>query len=292
MRRLRLVPDDTRIHFMRYQYVGYALSATLILLTVFLLPIKGLNFGIDFQGGILVEVGVPGEAADLAAMRATLGELGLGEVALQEFGAPTDVLIRVQRQEGGEEAQLAAVDKVRAALTEEFGEEVSYRRVEFVGPKVSSELLWGSTQAVVYSILAILVYIWFRFEWQFGVGAVATLVLDVTKTIGFFVITGLQFNLVSVAAILTIMGYSINDKVVVYDRVRENLRKYKRMELDALLDLSINQTLSRTILTGCTAIAVLLALYIFGGEVIRNFNLAMLLGVLIGTYSSMFIGAP
>jgi preprotein translocase SecF subunit len=292
LRTFRLVPDDTRISFMRYQYVGYALSAALILLTVILLPLKGLSFGIDFQGGILIEVGMPGEAADLAAMRATLGEIGLGEVALQEFGAPTDILIRVQRQKGGEEAQLAAVDKVRAALTEEFGEGISYRRVEFVGPKVSSELLWASTQAVIYSILAILVYIWFRFEWQYGIGGILALIHDTVATLGLFVLFGLEFNLSSVAALLTIVGYSLNDNVVIYDRVRENLRKYKTMPLPELLDLSINQTLARTVTTSLTTLLALLALVIFGGPVIRDFTIAMIWGVVIGTFSTIYVATP
>jgi preprotein translocase subunit SecF len=292
MRRFRLVPDDTRIPFMRYQYFGYALSAVLILLTVILLPIKGLNFGIDFQGGILVEVGLPGESADLATMRGTLGELGLGEVALQEFGAPTDVLVRIQQQEGGEEAQQAAVETVRAALTEEFGEGISYRRVEFVGPKVSSDLLWGSAQAVIYSILAILVYIWFRFEWQYGIGAILALVHDTVTTLGLFVLFDLEFNLSSVAALLTIIGYSLNDNVVIYDRVRENLRKYKTMPLPELLDLSINQTLARTVMTSLTTLLALLALAIFGGPVIRDFTIAIIWGVVIGTFSTIYVATP
>jgi preprotein translocase subunit SecF len=292
MRRFRLIPDDTRLPFMRYQHLGYALSAALILLTVILLPLKGLNFGIDFQGGIMIEVGMPGEAADLAAMRGTLGGLGLGEVALQEFGAPTDVLIRIQQQEGGEEAQQAAVEAVRAALTEEFGEGISYRRVEFVGPKVSSDLLWGSAQAVIYSILAILVYIWFRFEWQYGIGAVLALVHDTVATLGLFVLVGLEFNLSSVAALLTIIGYSLNDNVVIYDRVRENLRKYKTMPLPELLDLSINQTLARTVMTSLTTLLALLALAIFGGPVIRDFTIAMIWGVVIGTFSTVYVATP
>ena len=291
-RRFRLVPDDTRISFMRYQYIGYAFSAALVLLTVILLPTKGLNFGIDFQGGIMIEVGMPGEVADLAAMRTALGELELGEVALQEFGAPTDVLIRVQRQEGGEEAQQAAVEQVRATLTEAFGEGISYRRVEFVGPKVSSELLWASTQAVIYSIIAILVYIWFRFEWQYGIGAILALVHDTVTTLGLFVLFDLEFNLSSVAALLTIVGYSLNDNVVIYDRVRENLRKYKAMPLPELLDLSINQTLARTVMTSLTTLLALFALVTFGGPVIRDFTIAMIWGVVIGTFSTVYVATP
>jgi preprotein translocase subunit SecF len=257
-----------------------------------LVPLKGLNFGIDFRGGILIEVRVPGEAADLGAMRATLGGLRLGEVALQEFGAPNDVLIRVQRQEGGEEAQQAAVSAVRTVLDESFGEDISYRRVEFVGPKVSSELLWAGTQAVLYSILAILAYVWFRFEWQYAIGAIVALVHDTLTTIGMFALLGLEFNLASVAALLTIVGYSLNDTVVIYDRVRENLRKYKAMPMTELLDRSINDTLARTVMTSGTTLVALLALAIFGGPVIRGFVIAMIWGVLIGTFSTVYIATP
>jgi preprotein translocase subunit SecF len=225
-------------------------------------------------------------------MRATLGGLALGEVALQTFGAPNDVLIRVQRQEGGEEAQQAAISAVRSALDERFGEEISYRRVEFVGPKVSSELLWAGTQAVLYSIIAILAYVWFRFEWQYAIGAIIALVHDTLTTIGMFALLGLEFNLASVAALLTIVGYSLNDTVVIYDRVRENLRKYKAMPMTELLDRSINDTLARTVMTSGTTLVALLALAIFGGPVIRGFVIAMIWGVLIGTFSTVYVATP
>jgi preprotein translocase SecF subunit len=292
MRSIRLIPDDTKIHFMRFEYWAYAFSATLVLLTLILLPLKGLNLGIDFQGGIMMEVRVPGQAADLGAMRATLGGLGLGEVALQTFGEPNDVLIRVERQEGGEEAQQAAVSKVKGALGQSFGQDVSYRRVEFVGPKVSAELFWAGAQALGYSLLAILAYIWFRFEWQYGIGAIVALAHDAFTTIGVFALFGLEFNLASVAALLTIVGYSLNDTVVIYDRVRENLRKYKSMPLSALLDRSINETLARTVMTSGTTLLALLALVIFGGPVIRGFTIAMIWGVVIGTYSSVYVASP
>lgn len=292
MRSFRLIPDDTRIHFMRYEHWAYAFSAALIVVALLLVPLKGLNFGIDFRGGILMEVRMPGAAADLGAMRATLGGLGLGEVALQEFGEPSDVLIRIERQEGGEEAQQAAVAAVRAALDQNFGGDISYRRVEFVGPKVSGELFWAGTQAVLYSLIAILAYIWFRFEWQYGVGALVALAHDAITTVGLFALFGLEFNLSSVAALLTIVGYSLNDTVVIYDRVRENLRKYKAMPLPELLDRSINETLARTVMTSGTTLLALLALAIFGGPVIRGFTIAMIWGVLIGTYSSVYVASP
>jgi preprotein translocase subunit SecF len=292
MMSFRFIPDRTNIPFVRYQRLGYAISGILIVLSLLLLPTKGLNFGIDFQGGILIEVRVPGPSADLGAMRATLGGLGLGEVALQEFGEPTDVLIRIERQAGGEEAQLAAVDRVKAVLAEQFGENVSYRRVEFVGPKVSGDLFWAGTQAVVYALIAILAYIWFRFEWQFALGAIVALVHDVILTLGIFSLLGLEFNLSTVAALLTIVGYSLNDTVVIYDRVRENLRRYKAMSLSDLIDRSVNETLARTVMTSGTTLLALTALFVFGGPVISGFTFAMIWGVLVGTYSTIYIACP
>ena len=265
----------------------FIFSAVLITSSVGLFLTKGLNYGIDFQGGILMEVRTD-KAADISVMRTTLGNLGLGEVALQEFGQPTDVLIRVQRQEGGEGAQQVAVEKVKAAL----GSGVDYRRTEFVGPKVSAELFWDGVMAVSLAILAILVYIWFRFEWQFGLGAIVALTHDVLSTIGIFALLGLEFNLATVAAVLTIAGYSINDTVVVYDRVRENLRKYKKKDFGELLNESVNQTLSRTVMTSVTTLLALLALYFLGGAVIKDFSFAMIWGVIIGTYSSICLAVP
>jgi preprotein translocase subunit SecF len=248
---------------------------------------KGVNYGIDFKGGILIDVRTDGPA-DIAAMRGTLSGLGLGEVSLQEFGAPDDVLVRLQKQKGGEKAQAVAVEKVKAAL----GQGVEYRRTEFVGPKVSDELFWDGVMAVAFAITAILVYIWFRFEWQFGLGAVMALIHDVLTTIGLFALLGLEFNLSTVAAILTIAGYSINDTVVVYDRVRENLRRFKTLPLEKLLNNSVNETLSRTVVTSVTTLLALLALYFLGGEIIRGFSFAMIWGVVIGTYSSICLAVP
>jgi preprotein translocase subunit SecF len=288
----RFIPDRTDIPFIRYHRLGYAISGALVALSLLLLPTKGLNFGIDFQGGILIEVRVPGETADLGAMRAALGGLGLGEVALQEFGQPNDVLIRIERQAGGEEAQLAAVDRVKGALADRFGEDISYRRVEFVGPKVSGDLFWAGTQAVIYALIAILAYIWFRFEWQFAIGAIVALIHDVVLTLGIFSLLGLEFNLSTVAALLTIVGYSLNDTVVIYDRVRENLRRYKTMPLAELIDRSINETLARTVMTSLTTLLALIALFVFGGPVIRGFTFAMIWGVLVGTYSTIYVASP
>ena len=287
MRHLTLVPTVTNIQFVNKKTLFFAFSALLVLASVALFTIRGLNYGIDFKGGILIEVRMP-TAAGLGEMRRSLSGLGLGEVALQEFGTPTDVLIRVQRQKGGEGAQQQAVESVKTAL----GTGVEYRRTEFVGPKVSEELFWDGVYAVGAAIFAILLYIWFRFEWQFGLGAVIALVHDVLTTIGVFALLGFEFNLSTVAAILTIAGYSINDTVVVYDRVRENLRRYKKMPLAEVLNESINATLSRTVVTSVTTLLALLALYFMGGEVIRDFSFAMIWGVVIGTYSSICLAVP
>jgi preprotein translocase subunit SecF len=225
-------------------------------------------------------------------MRAELNGLGLGEVALQEFGAETDVLIRIARQEGGAQAQEAAVGAVQVALDALIGEDVSYRRTEFVGPKVSEELLQAGVLAISLSLVAVLIYIWFRFEWQYGVGAIVALIHDVLLTIGLFAVTGLEVNLTTVAAVLTIVGYSLNDTVVIFDRVRENLRRYRSMAIIDLLDVSINETLARTLMTSLTTLLALLSLYFFGGEVIKGFTFALIWGVLVGTYSTVYIATP
>ena len=265
----------------------FGFSLLLILASIVIFIARDLNYGIDFQGGILVEVRVD-RAGKLGEMRQRLTNLGLGEVSLQEFGAPTDILIRIQKQAGGEKAQQAAIDKVKR----ELGPGVKYRRTEFVGPKVSEELFQDGVTAVFLAIIGILLYIWFRFEWQFGIGAIVALCHDVITTVGIFALTGIEFNLSTVAAILTIAGYSINDTVVVYDRVRENLRKYKSLSLFELLNNSVNETLSRTVMTSVTTLLALLSLYILGGEVIRGFSFAMIWGVLVGTYSSICLAVP
>ncbi len=287
MPRLTLLPAKPEIEFIRRRKLYFVFSAVLMIAALGLFVSRNLNYGIDFKGGILIEIRTA-ETGRLADMRSTLGSLGLGEVALQEFGAPTDILIRVQRQDGGEKAQQRAVEAVKAAL----GDGIEYRRTEFVGPKVSEELFRDGVLAVALAVIAILIYIWFRFEWQFGVGAIIALVHDVLSTVGIFALTGMEFNLSTVAAILTIAGYSINDTVVVYDRVRENLRKYKKMEFAQLLNNSVNETLSRTVMTSVTTLLALGSLYVLGGEVIRGFSFAMIWGVLVGTYSSICLAVP
>ncbi len=286
-RPIRLVPANTTIDFVGRRMTAYILSGILLIGSLAMLGVQGLNFGIDFRGGSLIEVRTDGPA-DLASMRAALGSLDLGEVVLQEFGAEDEVLIRIQRQEGAEEEQIAAI----AAVQEVLGDGVEYRRTEFVGPTVGRELIEAGTLAVVLAIAAILLYIWVRFEWQFGICAVAALVHDVVSTIGLFALIQHEFNLATVAALLTIAGYSINDTVVVFDRVRENMRRYKRATVIEILNRSLNETLSRTTMTSLTTLLALLALYFFGGAVIRDFSFALIWGVVIGTYSSIFIAVP
>ncbi|MEQ1669402.1 MAG: protein translocase subunit SecF [Hyphomicrobium sp.] len=281
-------PHNLRLPFMRYKDLAIALSVVAMLASLALFFTRGLNYGVDFKGGSMIELQATNGTADVSALRDKLGKLGLGGVQIQAFGGPSDVLIRIEEQPGGDAAQQDALKKVVEAV----GSGYTQRRVEVVGPAVSSELRTTGIIAVLCGILAIVAYVWFRFEWQFAAGAVVALTHDVLVTVGIFSLFQFEFDLSTVAALLTILGYSVNDTVVVSDRIRENLRKFKKMDLNELLNLSINETLSRTILTGVTAIAVLVALYIFGGEVIRNFNFTMLVGVIIGTYSSIFIAAP
>jgi SecD/SecF fusion protein len=255
---------------------------------VVLFMVQDLNYGVDFLGGAIMEVQAKGATADAADVRARLGELNLGDVQVQEFGSARDLLIRMESQEGGDSAEQSAVEKARMALENDY----DFRRMEIVGPTVSSELAWNGTMGVLASLIAMLIYIWIRFEWQFGLGAVMSTLHDVIAMVFLYVVAGIEFNLGRIAAILTIVGYSINDTVVVYDRVRENLRKYKKMPIEELLDLSMNQTLSRTVLTGITTLFALIALYIWGGEVIASFTFAMIFGILFGTYSSIFVAGP
>ncbi len=291
MPRLRFFKTTPHIPFLRYRQVAAAISGVLMVLSVILALTLGLNFGIDFRGGTLMEVRTQ-EPVDVGSMRADLGGLGLGEIALQEFGSPNDILIRIERQAGEGNEQALAVEAVKERLIERYGEEVSFRRTEFVGPKVSGELLTAGVLAVSLSLVAILVYVWFRFEWQFGVCAVAALAHDVILTIGLFAATRLEFNLATVAALLTIVGYSLNDTVVVFDRIRENLRKFKKLPMKELLDRSLNEILSRTLVTSLTTLLALTALFVIAGGAIRGFTVALIWGVLVGTYSSLYIATP
>jgi preprotein translocase subunit SecF len=288
VRLLRLVPDDTKIPFMHLRSVSFPLSALLAIASVVLFFTVGLNFGIDFRGGTLIEVQSKSGTANLASMRSTLNRLDVGAVQLQQFGPPTDVLVRIEQQPGGDAAQQAVVEKARAAL----GDAYEIRRVEIVGPTVSRELVQGGIIGSAISLLGILIYLWFRFEWQFALGAIIATMHDVTLTIGFYAVTQLEFDLSALAVILTILGYSLNDTVVLFDRIRELLRRYKRMATDELLDNAMNATLPRTVITASTSFLALLGLYFFGGELIRGFTAAMIFGVVVGSYSTAMIAAP
>jgi preprotein translocase subunit SecF len=283
---LRIVPDDTKFDFMRFRRISFPISAVLSIFAICLYFFNGLNMGIDFIGGTLIEVQAKSGAADLAKMRQVLGGLGLGEVQLQQFGGPENVLIRVAQQPGGDAAQQAAIAKIRQALPDE---EYTYQRVEVVGPRVSTELLAYSTIGLVLAIFSILIYLWFRFEWQFALGAMIANVHDLVLTVGYMSLMQIDFDLSSIAALLTILGYSLNDTVVIYDRIREMLR----MSMPDLLNISVNSTLSRSIITHVTVTLALLALLLFGGHAIHSFVATMIFGVvLVGTYTSVFIAAP
>jgi len=285
---VKLVPDDTSVPFMSWRKIAFAFSIVTALISAVLFMTVEMNYGIDFRGGSSIEVKALQGQGDAADIRSRLSELNLGDVQVQAIGNAGEYLIRIEGQNLGDNAEQSVVEKVRGDLASDY----EFRRIESVGPTVSSELAWAGTIGVLVAMFAMLLYIWFRFEWQFGLGAILTTGHDVVLMIGLYVALGLEFNLSSIAAILTVVGYSINDTVVVYDRVRENLRRYKKMPIEQLLDLSMNQTLSRTFLTGITTLFALTALYLFGGEVISSFTLAMIFGILVGTYSSIFVAGP
>jgi preprotein translocase SecF subunit len=288
LRPLIVIRRTPKIDFMKWHKFGFAFSGLLMLLSIVLFTTVGLNYGIDFVGGTLMEVRVSPGPANLAQMRQKLDALHLGDASLQGFGPSTDVLIRLPRQPGGDAAQEKAVETARQAL----GPGIDYRRIEVVGPSVGAELIRAGVTATILALVAIAIYIGFRFEWQFGVGGMISTLHDVVTTVGLFALFHLEFDLTTLAAILTVAGYSVNDTVVIYDRVRESMRKYPRMPLSELINLALNETLSRTILTVSTVALAVLSLLFLGGEVLRGFSIAMLWGVVIGTYSSLFIAAP
>jgi preprotein translocase subunit SecF len=286
MRPLRFVPENTAIDFVANRWPAFTFTGLLFVVTIVSLIWPGLNLGIDFRGGILIEARAE-RTVDVAAMRGQLNGLGLGDVDIQGFGSDRDVLIRVQMQPGGEQAQTAAIETVRRSL----GTGYEYRRVELVGPTVGQELLTAGIVATVLAVIAIALYVAFRFEWQFGVAALIATFHDVFTTVGLFAVLQLEFDLTAVAALLTLAGYSINDTVVVFDRMRETMRKNKTMPLRDVINLSVNQTLSRTIMTSATTWIAILPLLIFGGAALANFTWAMTWGIFIGTFSSVYIAA-
>lgn len=288
---MQIIPSHTKIDFLGKKWLAFSLSTILIIATIILLFTKGLNFGIDFTGGILIEAEFA-QAPDITKMRSELKSTGIGDISLQTFGKPTNIMIRIGQEAAEESARNKIVDLVKTKIAESFGNEVEYRRVDYVGPKVGAELIRGGIVALLLSFASIMLYIWFRFEWQYGLGGILALLHDAIITLGFYSFTGLDFDLSSIAAILTIIGYSINDSVVIYDRIRENLRKYKKMPIEELLNLSVNDTLSRTILTVSTVLVAVFTLIIVGGEVIKSFSMATFFGILVGTYSSIYISAP
>ncbi|MBY0407964.1 MAG: protein translocase subunit SecF [Rickettsiales bacterium] len=286
---IQFFPNKPHFDFMRKRWVGFGASILLTLLSLGLLATHGLNLGIDFTGGILMEVHTPKDA-DLHALREALNAQDFGEISLQNMGSAQDVLVRIQVSESDDQSAITA--KVKEVLAGAAGEGIDYRKIDFVGPTVGKELVNNGIMAVLLSFAAIMLYVWFRFEWQYGVGAILALAHDSIMILGFFAVTRFEFGLTAIAAILTIVGYSINDSVVIYDRIRENMRRFKKMSVFELINNSINETLSRTVLTATTTLLAALALALFGGEVIEGFSWAMVFGVIIGTYSSIFISAP
>jgi preprotein translocase subunit SecF len=288
MAHLRIVPDNTKIPFMRMRKWTFPLAAFLSIMSVILFFTVGPNYGIDFLGGTVIEIQTKDAKPDLGKLRSTLNDLGLGDVQVQTIGADNSILIRMGQQAGGEEAQQAAIGKIRTALVDQ----AEFRRTEIVGPRVSGELASKGALAMLVTFAAIAIYVWFRFEWQFAAGSIISAANVVVMTFGFYVVTQHEFNLTSLAAILTTIGYSLNDTVVVYDRIRETLRKYKKIPLGDLIDRAINDMLGRTVITTVTTLIALFSLYIFGGEVIQAFTLAMIFGVLAAIFSSVCVAAP
>jgi preprotein translocase subunit SecF len=288
MRLLKLVPDNTNVDFMRWRNVALTLSILVTIASIVLVVVRGLNFGVDFVGGQMIRVTFS-HTAPLEDVRNRVAALNMGDASIQEFGNPRTLSIRMGVPEGGDEAANIAGSRVRAAISERYPD--AEFAIDTVSPKVSDELYQKGGLAILLSMIGVAVYIWFRFEWQFGVGALLTLFHDLAVTMGFFSLTQLEFNLNVVAALLTIVGYSLNDTVVIYDRIRENLRKYRKMEIVPLLNLSLNETLSRTIVTSLSIMLALLVLLLVGPEVIFGLTAAILLGIFIGTYSSIYISA-
>ena len=285
---LKLVKTGTDIKFMKIKRLTLLVSSFLFLLSLISIFTKGLNLGIDFTGGSLIEVRFE-EKISLNNLRSEMNNLDLGEIQLQTIGEENDVVIRVQDKNNDAITQTKTIEVIKNSLKDKS---VDYRRTEFVGPKVGGELVNAGIIAVIFSLIGILFYIWLRFQWNFAIGAIIALIHDVILTLGFFSVLQLEFNLATVAAVLTIAGYSINDTVVIYDRIRETMRKYKQITFDEIINLALNGTLSRTLMTSLTTLLALTALFIFGGVVISSFIIALIWGVFIGTYSSLYVASP
>lgn len=286
---IKFVPDDTNFDFIGQRYIAFFVTAVIIIGSIFLMATKGFNFGIDFTGGTLIEISTQ-ETPDLAQLREDLNGLDLGEISLQEFGNANTLLIRVPGQGDDPDIQKAAIEKVRAKIGESYAEP-DYRRVEFVGPQVGQELKKKGIYAVVFALLGIMAYVWFRFEWQFGLSALISIAHDVIAVLGFMSLTGMTFDLTTLAAVLMVAGFSINDTVVIFDRIREIMRKHRKIPLADVCNIAINQTLSRTVMTSLLTLLAMVALWFFGGEVIQGFTDALLFGFVVGTYSSVYVAA-
>jgi preprotein translocase subunit SecF len=286
---LKIFPSNTNFDFMRVKNLNYALSVFLFILSFVWIGIYKFNFGIDFAGGISMELRI-NQTPDLAKMRMVLNELSIGEIVLQNFGSDKDISIRAGIS--SEENLMHNIELIKSALKQNFPYEIEYRKVDFVGPQVGNQMIQSGIMAMLLSFLSIMVYIWIRFEWQFGIGVLAALIHDAVLSLGFLSVTKLDFNLSTIAAILTIIGYSVNDTVVIYDRIRENLRKYNKKTIGTIINMSVNETLSRTTITVFTTLLANLALILYGGEAIKSFSVLVFFGILIGTYSSIFISAP
>ena len=285
---LRIFKSGTNIKFMKIKKLTLIISSILFFLSLALIFFKGLNLGIDFTGGSLIEARFK-ENIDLSNLRIQMNKLNLGEIQLQTIGSENDIVIRVQEKKSNENKQTETIQIIKNSLSDKS---IEYRRTEFVGPKVGGELVKAGILAIIFSLFGILIYIWLRFQWNFALGAIIALIHDVILTLGFFSIFQFEFNLATVAAVLTIAGYSINDTVVIYDRIRESMRKYKQISFDEVINISLNGTLTRTLMTSLTTLMALLALFIFGGIVISSFIIALIWGVLIGTYSSLYVASP
>ena len=277
------------IPFSSFYKIFNLTSSILIVISILLLLFKGLNYGVDFKGGTLIEIRTANNSVSISNLRKSFNKMNLGDVSVKQFGKQNDFIVKFEKQSAGKEI---VIDNIKKDLSKSIGNIFEFRRVESVGPKVSSELLKSGVIAIALSLSAMLIYIWIRFEWQFSIGAIIALFHDVILTMGIFSLFSLEVNLSIVAAILTIVGYSMNDTVVIFDRVRENLKKYMDIKIFELTNISINETLSRTIITSVTTLLALLSIFIFGGEILKGFSLAMILGVIFGTYSSIYIANP